>query len=62
MIEPFRQVHRAKRGRPNGFEYFFSDCVTSRCFFEASFISFITLVLNKRMVFAFNPGNCIFVG
>ena len=53
MIKPSRQVHRANEQ----FEYFFSDCVSSRCSFEASFISFISLVLNERMVLSFNPGN-----
>ena len=47
----------SKRGHPLGFEYCFSDCGTSCCSFEASFISFITLVLNERMVLSFNPGN-----
>ena len=46
----------SERERPVGFEYFFSNCVTSRCSFEASFISYVTLVLNERMVLSFNPG------
>ena len=45
------------RRRPVAFEYFDSDCVTSRFSFEASFISFTTLALNERMVLSFNPGN-----
>ena len=32
----------SKRLCPVGFEYFFNDYVTSRCSFEASFISFVT--------------------
>ena len=47
----------SKRERLVGFENFFSDCVTCRCSFEASFISFVTLVLNEWMVLSFNPGN-----